>query len=114
MARRSGGGQRVAGESAEVEQHTGLVALCPAVMAPEVCERRLTCCGGSGSTAPAATARWWRRFADWARAGPVQAHERAKTPRANHRHLAGHQYDTDAKNAPRGSEYRPIVIRFIT
>ena len=46
--------------------------------------------------------------------GPVQAHERAKTPRANHRHLAGHQYNTDAKNAPRGSEYRPIVIRFIT
>ena len=33
---------------------------------------------------------------------------------ADHQHLAGHQYDTDAKNAPRGSEYSPIVIRFIT
>ena len=31
MARRSGGGQSVAAQSAEVEQHTRLVTLCPAV-----------------------------------------------------------------------------------
>ena len=38
------------------------------------------------------------------RAGVGERHERAEHPlRADHQNLAGHQYNTDARNAPRGS-----------